>query len=229
MIIKAIKTRIFNKNENLANFIQDHLTIPENSILMITSKIVSLSEGCVVPKSEISKAELVKKEANEVLGESYQTYLTLKNGILIPAAGIDESNAEDNYILWPKDPYKSAYELWKTLREVYKLKNLGIILTDSRCTPLRQGVSGIGISHWGFKGIQNHIGKKDLFGREITMSTTNVVDCIASAGVLVMGESNESCPLALATDYDGIEFTETTNPNELLIEKEKDIFSSLYK
>src|SRR5690606_41310710 len=59
--------------------------------------------------------------------------------------------------------------------------NLGIIFTDSRCTPLRRGVSGIGLSHWGFKGVQNHIGRKDLFDREILMSTTNVVDCISSA------------------------------------------------
>jgi len=230
MIIQAVKTRIFNKGEDLVLFIKENLAvIPNNSILLITSKIVSLSQNLTIPTSEISKKELVEKEADEVLGETYKTYLTIKDGILIPAAGIDESNAKDDYILWPKDPYQVSKKLWEELTSHYKIKNFGIILTDSRCTPLRQGVSGIGISHWGFKGIQNHIGKKDLFGREIAMSTTNVVDCVASAAVLIMGESNESCPLALMTDYAGIEFTDTTDPKELLISKERDIFLPLFQ
>jgi F420-0:gamma-glutamyl ligase len=230
MNISPIKTRIFLKNESLLNFIKEHLPeISEKTILMITSKIVALSQGLTVSKNQVTKKDLVKDEADEVLGETYQTYLTIKNGILIPAAGIDESNAQDEYILWPHHPYETTKSLWTNLREHYGVKDLGVIFTDSRCTPLRQGVSGIGISHWGFEGIQNHIGKKDLFNREITMSTTNVVDCLASAGVLVMGESNESCPLATMTNYNGIQFVEKINPSELLIEKDRDIFKPLFK
>ncbi len=230
MKIEAIKTRVFHKKENLHSFVIEHIPeLKENEILFITSKLLSLAQNKVVDKRTISKRELVESEADILLGETYQTYLTIKNGILIPAAGIDESNSEDEeYILWPDSPYEEAKKLQVSLREHYNIKNLGLIFTDSRCTPLRRGVSGIGIAHWGFKGVQDHIGKEDLFGRKITMSTTNVVDCLSSAAVLVMGESSESCPIAIMRDYSRIEFTDEVNYSELIIETKRDIFRPLF-
>lgn len=230
MKVTPIKTRIFKHKEALLPFITEHVAQLENeSILLITSKILSLSQNRIVSRNEIEKKDLVENEADVLLGETYQTYLTIKNGILIPAAGIDESNSEQNdFILWPTDPYGEAKKLHRELKAHYNIDSVGIVFTDSRCTPLRKGVSGVGISHWGFKGIQNHIGKKDLFGRDILMSTTNAVDCIASAAVLVMGESNESCPMAIMEEYNGIRFSDETDISELIIGKEEDIFAPLF-
>lgn len=231
MKIDPVKTRVFHKKEDLFAFVIEHLPqIKNESIVLITSKLLSLSQNKVISKRDFPKKDLVKKESDALLGETYQTYLTIKYGILIPAAGIDESNSEnDEYILWPENPYDEAKKLYEQLKEHYRIDNLGLIFTDSRCTPLRKGVSGIGLAHWGFKGIQNHIGRRDLFDREISMSTTNVVDCISSAAVMVMGESNESCPMAVMTDYSGIEFSEEVDPKELLIDQEHDIFKPLFK
>ena len=48
MKITSIKTKIFNENENLFNFIVNHISkIDDESVLVVTSKIVSLSERCV--------------------------------------------------------------------------------------------------------------------------------------------------------------------------------------
>lgn len=231
MQVSPITTRIFKENEDLVSFIKEHIgEIKEKSILLITSKIVALGQGRTIPKNEISKKNLVAKEADYVLGETYQSYLTIKDGILIPAAGIDESNSENgDYILWPKNSYEVASHLWHDLKRHYHVKNFGIVLTDSRCTPLRQGVTGVGLAHWGFKGIQNHIGKKDLFGRKLTVSTTNLVDCLATAATLVMGESSECTPLCLVADLPFIEFQDVTSKEELLIAPEKDIFKPLFK
>ena len=48
------------------------------------------------------------KEADEYLPRKFVPggwcMQTIKNNLLIPSAGIDESNANHNYILWPKDP-----------------------------------------------------------------------------------------------------------------------------
>ncbi|MDZ4676622.1 MAG: coenzyme F420-0:L-glutamate ligase [Oligoflexia bacterium] len=230
MKITAISTRIFHLNEDLVSFITTHVkSLPEGSILLVTSKIISLAEGQIVNHSETSKKDLVKKEADIVLCESYKTYLTIKNNILIPAAGIDESNAEGKfYILWPKDPYQSAKDLWLTTKTHYQIKKLGIILTDSRCTPLRKGVSGVGISYWGFKGVDSHIGKPDIFNRPIVMSTTNIVDGLAAAGVLVMGESNEQKPLALIENFEA-EFCDEVDPKELIMPPDQDIFGPVIK
>lgn len=93
----------------------------EGSILAVTSKIVSLSEGCRVSKETISKEALVRKESDHYLGEiGYGSYLTIKHGLMIPSAGIDESNSEgDHYITFPKNPFyrprKSALKLRKNL------------------------------------------------------------------------------------------------------------------
>ena len=49
MEIKAIKTRIFNENEDLLQFILKYVKkLPEKSVLVVTSKIVALSEGRTV-------------------------------------------------------------------------------------------------------------------------------------------------------------------------------------
>jgi F420-0:gamma-glutamyl ligase len=230
MKVQPIKTSIFRLNENLGRFIINHIEkLPEGSILLVTSKIVALAQGQVVDTAKISKKELVTQEADKVLCESYKTYLTIKNNILIPAAGIDESNAQGSYyILWPKDPFKAAKDLWLELRAHYKIKNLGIILTDSRCTPLRKGVSGVGISYWGFKGVDSHIGKPDLFDRPLVMSTTNVVDALSAAAVLVMGEAREQTPLALVEDYEA-QFCDEVDPRELIIPPSEDIFGPVIK
>src|SRR3989338_2518497 len=68
----------------------------ECSILVVTSKIVALCEGSTVSPNDITKEKLVQQEADYYLPafeSKYNVTLTLKNNILIPSAGIDESNA----------------------------------------------------------------------------------------------------------------------------------------
>ena len=64
MEIEAIYTEIFYKGMNLVDFILKHAgdKIKENSVLAITSKIVSLSEGRVVSKEKISKKNIKNAE-----------------------------------------------------------------------------------------------------------------------------------------------------------------------
>jgi dihydrofolate synthase / folylpolyglutamate synthase len=62
-------------------------------------------------------------------------------------AEIDESNGDGKFILLPRDSYESAYTLWEILREKYKLKDLGIIITDSRTIPFRNGTTGVSLGH----------------------------------------------------------------------------------
>ncbi len=230
MKITAIKTRLFKPSENLEQFIHEHIpSLPNSSVLVVTSKILSLAQNQVVSKSKYpDKKVLVREQADRILCESYKSYLTIKDGHLIAAAGIDESNAEENYILWPKNIFIEAQSLWKSLRAHYKVKDLGILFSDSRSQPLRRGVTGLALGYWGFEGLQNHVGKTDLFGREITMSSTNAADCLTSAAILCMGETNESKPLALIENAD-VTFQSETDKNELVMELEKDLFAPLFK
>ncbi|MFL5813471.1 MAG: coenzyme F420-0:L-glutamate ligase, partial [Bdellovibrionia bacterium] len=204
----------------------------ERQILCVTSKIISLSERAIVPKDQVaSKMDLVRAESDEIVAKSvYGTALTIKHGILIPAAGIDESNAAGEfYILLPKDPYASANALHAKLKTHYKLKEFGLILTDSHTHPLRRGVTGIGLAHAGFQATRSMIGEKDLFGRPLAMTYVNVLDALSVAAVYAMGESSESSPLALV-QADGIQFSDqSSDASEVRIKPQDDLYEPILR
>lgn len=228
--VEPIATRIFRLNESLSSFVLEHLTPKDGEVICITSKIVSLSEGQVVSKSELSKSELVRNEADIYLGEApYGCHLTIKHGLFIPSAGIDESNSQsDSYILFPKNPFKSAESLWHELFRRSGVKNFGVLITDSHTTPLRRGVTGIALAYWGFKGVESFVGRDDIFGRKLQMTHVNTVDALASAAVLCMGEAAEKCPLAVIK-YSKIKFTNVTDQRELQIPLTEDIYGRFFR
>ncbi len=228
MQIQAIKTRVFKENEDLISFILKYVKkLPENSILVVTSKIVALSEGRVVElKSEKQKEALIKKESSFAL-KTKHTWLTIKDGMVMASAGIDESNARGKMVLLPKDSFNAAAEIRKELQKKFKVKNLGVLLTDSRLFPLRAGVVGVALGYAGFKGVRNYIGKKDIFGRKLHYSRTDVADSLATAAVLEMGEGKEQQPLAVISGAT-VEFANKINKKELIIDPKEDLYLPLF-
>jgi putative folate metabolism gamma-glutamate ligase len=182
--------------------------VPINSVVAITSKVVSLCEGNVAPL-ERSKDEIIEKEADYFLPKNnnkYGVYLTIKNNLLVPSAGVDESNTNGYYVMWPKDLQNSANLCWQFLRNKFQIENLGVIITDSTSSPLRWGVTGKCIAYCGFKALNSKIGEEDLFGRKLRMTQVNVADALAAAAVLCMGESNEQTPIAIIEDLPFVRF-----------------------
>ena len=100
----------------------------------------------------------------------------MKHNLIIPSSGIDESNGDGYYILWPADPQKTANEIREYLTEKHSLGKLGVVITDSKTTPLRWGVTGVSVSHSGFAALNDYIGTKDIFGRELHFTKTNIMD-----------------------------------------------------
>jgi len=229
MKIKAFKTKVFVEKGDLIKFITSEVKhIPENSVLVVTSKIVALSEGrVVVCKNEEEKVKIIKSESQFAMKTKY-VWLTIKDGMVLSSAGIDESNANGKIILLPKDSFKVASSLRTKLMKFYKIKNLGIIISDSRLLPLRAGVVGISLGYAGFKGIRKYKGKKDIFGRILKMSRTDVADSLATSAVLLMGEGNEQQPLALITGAP-VEFVDKINKKELAIDPKEDVYQPLFE
>ncbi|HUC88925.1 MAG TPA: coenzyme F420-0:L-glutamate ligase [Candidatus Paceibacterota bacterium] len=229
MQITPIKTRIFKENENLINFILKYAKkIREDSVLIVTSKIVALAEGrTAVIKNEKTRENIIKKESDFAIRTKY-TWLTIKDGMVMAAAGVDESNANGKIILLPKDSFKTASYLRKALMKHYYIKNLGIIISDSRLLPLRAGIVGVALGYAGFKGVRNYIGRPDLFGRLLKISRTDIADSLATSAVLLMGEGSERQPLALITGAP-IEFVNKTNKKELFIDPKEDIYQPLFE
>lgn len=226
MLIRPIKTRIFKANKSLDKFILRYLPkVPDRSIIVITSKIVALSQGRVLHLAD--KIKVIKQESDQYIKTKW-CYLTLKDGHWCANAGIDESNVESGgIILWPKDLFKTAEKLRARLLKKYKIKNLGILITDSRIFPLRAGVTGVALAYAGFSGLRDYIGTNDLFGRKLKMTKTNVADSLASAAVLAMGEGAESLPLALITDT-VVKFRVKVDPRELAIDPKIDLYRPLF-
>ena len=154
MKITAIKTKkILPFRESILELLNQYLIdLPNCSILAISSKIVAICESRVVEKLKIDKIKLVKKEADYYVDEKNKDFLlTIKNNILIPNSGIDESNGGGYYILWPKDPQRSADLIFEYLKKRFPGRKLGVIITDSKTTPLRRGTTGVSLAHSGFK------------------------------------------------------------------------------
>lgn len=174
----------------------------EGDIVAITSKVVSIWQGrCILQSSVRDKDTLIKKEADLYLERKYvpgrHVLHTIKNGALVASAGIDMSNAGGYYILWPREPQKTAAKLLRWFKKTYRLKRFGLIITDSRSMPLRRGVVGFALAWAGFEPLYDYRGRKDIFGRKFAMSQQNLADALAAASVLVMGEGKEQTPLAI--------------------------------
>jgi len=210
--------------------------MPEGSILAVTSKIISLCEGRVVKIGDVDKDELIKSEAEFFLPRKlsrYKIIFAIKNGILAPSAGIDESNADGYYVLWPKDPQETANEIRKYLKRKFRLKRVGVVITDSKTTPLRMGTSGVAIAHSGFEALLDYIGTPDIFGRKLKMTKANIMDALAATAVLVMGEGAEQTPLAIIEDLPFVKF-KSSDPSkselrDLKIELDDDLYAPMLK
>lgn len=229
MIVKAIKThKITSKDTDLFRVLDQYIeTLEENSVLAVTSKIVSITEGRILKMDDGGndqvKERLIAENSQFYLprtSNKYNISFTITNNILSASAGIDESNGNGFYILWPKNAQDSANKIREYLLEKFNLKNFGVIITDSKTTPLRWGVTGIALAHSGFLALNDYIGKPDLFGRAFVYEKLNTADSLASAAVLEMGEGSEQTPLAILSNLKSIQFQDR-NPTEEELENSK--------
>jgi dihydrofolate synthase / folylpolyglutamate synthase len=204
--------------------------IPEGSIVAVAAKIVSLCEGRVVPLEGTDKVSLIKQESQWYSPPSgrYDLSFTVTRGLFIPTAGIDESNANGHYILWPKDLQASVNAIREHLVHKHGRRHIGVIITDSTNRPLQWGTTGISIAYSGFVPLKDYRGQHDIFGREMQFQTASIANGLAAAAVTMMGEGNEQTPIALLEDLPFVTF-QTRNPTQqelvdLYIEREDDMY-----
>ena len=234
MQLIPLKSRPVKLSDNLLDVLKRVLKqkkerLKDGDILVIASKVVSYSEGRLVSvKTDKDFKDLIRKEADKVL-QNRKMVITLKNHVLIPNAGIDNSNTpKDQVVLWPKDAFKTAQTIRQKLTKNYKIKKLGILINDSHCQPLRLGTSGIAIGWAGFEGVEDVRGKRDLFGKKMTYTQIAIADNLASAANLLMGETNASIPFVIVRGLKVKWTNKKASAKDYFISPKECIYRSLY-
>ncbi len=235
MKVEAVKTRIVRAGEIKIEelFAESLSSLSENSIVAVSSKVVAMCENRVVDINSITREELAEKESTYFFRPSNQKHnygFTVTKGTMIASAGIDSSNGDGNWVLWPSDPFASANHIRKFLQSKFNLKNVGVIITDSNCLPpLRRGTIGIMVAWSGFDPLNDLRQQVDLFGREFKVSVSAIGGGLASAANVVMGEGRESTPIVVISDVDFVEFVDhDPTPEEIaqtFVDKDEDLYA----
>jgi len=190
------------------SFVSAGIRLRSLDVVAVASKVVSTSERRIVQlkqvevsaqASKIAKkwklnpalAQLVLTESNEILGGIRGFLLTINRGILTANAGIDRKNTPPGTAcLWPKNPDRSALLLRRFFQAAHGAR-VGVLIVDSRITPLRLGTTGLAIGSSGIKPIQDFRSKPDLYGRRIHVTQSDIIDDLAASAHLLLGESDE--------------------------------------
>lgn len=215
--MEIFPVKIPKKDEGFELFrtiVDSNFQFMADDILVISSKFVSMSERSLIDLKNVKVgkrarelalkfkmderiAQVTLQESDYVLSGIPGFLLTINDGMIAPNAGIDKSNCpQGKIVLYPKDSFKTANELRKKFLKKYGIK-IGIVISDSRLMPTRIGCTGIAIGVSGFDPVDDERGKTDLYGKKLEVTFKATADCLATIGVFMMGESNESIPLVV--------------------------------
>ncbi|MCX9083823.1 MAG: coenzyme F420-0:L-glutamate ligase [Candidatus Methanoperedens sp.] len=206
---------LIKPDDDIAHLLCERTQLKEHDIVVISSTIVSKSEGRIVSLIDIKPTERAKNiarqnniepgfvqavldQSTEVLIESPFLLVRTINGSICVNAGIDHSNVEgsNNIVLLPEDADKSALELKKKIFE-YTGRNVSVIITDTNGRAFRNGQTGAALGCAGIRPLKDWRGTKDLFGRVLEVKHEAVIDEIAGFSNVLMGEGDGGTPIVI--------------------------------
>ncbi len=240
MQVTGIKIRkmVPPKDDLLAAIRESKLSFKEGDIVCISSKVVGINEGRAVAMDESLseeeqtevKEKLKVRETDwylEIPSSRYRRFFTIARGLMIGGAGIDESNSGGYYTLLPVDPFASAAKIRKQLMKQYGVQQLAVIITDSTSMMMHRGAIGAAIGWDGIDPIRDYRGTKDLFGRAFRIEMSNLIDGLAAAAVVEMGEGSEQTPVVIIRGAKNISYKNRSkkNPVQLIVTPDDDLFA----
>ena len=217
--IRPLKSRIVLEGDSILELLSESLSrsntrLRTRDVIAISSKVIAISEGRIRSLADVRPtfraknlarkysigpdfAQVVLDEADSVLGGVEGALLTIKDGDSTANAGIDRKNApEQSVVLWPRNSDASARAIRDSIRTHFR-KKVGVVIVDSRVTPLRLGTIGLAIGCAGVQAVRDFRGTNDLSGRRIEITRQAIADGIAAASHLVLGEAGERTPFVL--------------------------------
>lgn len=209
-------------------------------ILVIAQKVVSKSEGRIVPLADVVPGERALEMAAESGKDARQIEVVLsecakivrwergilicetRHGFVCANAGVDRSNAgaPDTVVLLPVDPDASAARLRDAFLRATGA-TVSIVVTDTFGRAWREGHTNVAIGLAGLPALKRYVGQRDPEGYELRVTEIAVADEIAGAAELVMGKLDR-CPVALVRGFTLDEPAETAQ--EYVRPADRDLF-----
>jgi coenzyme F420-0:L-glutamate ligase / coenzyme F420-1:gamma-L-glutamate ligase len=173
--------------------------LQDGDIVVITSKVVSKSEGRVVAaesREDVIGLETVREVAAKQTPRGVTRIVQTRHGLVLAAAGVDASNVRlGHVVLLPIDPDASARGIRERLQALTSAR-IGVVVTDTMGRPWRMGVSDVAIGAAGISVLDDFTGRVDGFGHTLEMTVVAIADEVAAATDLVKGKLDGS-PVAI--------------------------------
>ena len=231
--------------DDLASLIQEaaqraELEILDGDVVVVTQKIVSKAEGCLVSLADVTPSPLAEEFARqwdkdarqvEVVLQASRRIVKMDRGVIISEtlhgfvcanAGVDRSNMEgdDVVALLPPDPDASARAIRDRLREQLGV-DMAVIISDTFGRPWREGLVNVAIGLAGMQANVDYTGQVDAQGYELKVTALSVADELAAAAELVMNKL-DNVPVAVIRGYDYPRGE--GDLNQLIRDPERDLF-----
>lgn len=199
----------------LAALQRAEIQLQDGDALVISSKVVSKSEGRFVDLTTVIPGEEAVQLAAETRKDPRMVEMALRDsvrvsrkapGVLVTQhklgfvsamAGIDQSNVgmgDDHILLLPENPDKTAADIRASLHQAAAAQ-VAIVISDTHGRPFRMGNVGVAIGVAGMPALLDLRGQHDLFGRTLQITQSGYADLVASAAHLVCGEGDEGRPI----------------------------------
>jgi coenzyme F420-0:L-glutamate ligase / coenzyme F420-1:gamma-L-glutamate ligase len=172
--------------DDLAGALADAAKLLDGDVLVVTSKVVSKAEGRI---ERGNRVDALAAETQRVVATRGPTSIVrTHHGLVMAAAGIDESNTEPGTIvLLPVDPDASARALRERIGDSGG-PNLAVLVTDTSGRAWRNGQTDIAIGAAGLDVMHDYSGRTDDYGNVLAVTAPAVADELAGAGDLVKGK-----------------------------------------
>ena len=230
---------------DLAEVIVDAATaastpLQDGDVVVVTSKIVSKAEGCVVELADVTPSqfaldwstewdkdpavtEIVLREAKRIVRQVGPVLITeTRHGFVCANSGVDQSSsgASGRVVVLPDDPDASARRIRSGLAR--RGVDAAVIISDTFGRAWREGQTDIAIGIAGMQPVLSYIGQFDPHGHEFKVQAVCLADELAGAAELVKGNISR-VPVGVIRGHEW-EADDTATIAPVLRDQSRDLF-----
>lgn len=219
---------------------EQDISLEEGDIIVISQKVVSKSEGCVLRLKDVRPSkfaheigatqgrdprliEVILGESRRIVRMSQDVLITeTHHGFICANAGVDTSNLpeDETVTLLPRDPDASARWIRERLWATSGIR-IAVIISDTFGRPWREGTVDVALGVSGLTPLRDYRQIPDIAGHLLRVTVVADADQIASATELVRRKTDRT-PAAIVR---GFSYQTGEETGHLLIRRpEHDLF-----